>query len=84
MTPETRATALTALGERHDRLLERLYQRRLTTYAKWTPFPNPARIALARELRAVRCALRELKPRTWPAAYAQPDHALAAWTREGR
>ena len=84
MTPETRALVVTLLGERHDALLERLYQGRFTTYARWRGFVNPERIALAREIRAVRCAIRELKPSAWPAAYAQPDQALAAWHRESR
>ena len=84
MTPATRTTVLKVLGERHDALLERLYQGRLTAYAKWTPFANPARVELARDLRAIRGAIRELKPSAWPAAYAQPDQALATWHRESR
>ena len=86
MTPATRATVLKALGERHDALLEQLYQGRLTRYAKWHgPLsPNPQRVDMARELRALRSAMRELKPAAWPTAYAQPDQALATYHREGR
>ncbi len=87
MTPETRVTVLRVLGERHDALLEQLYQGRLNRYVKWHRrdheyVPNPQRVDLARELRALRSAMRELKPRGWPAYYTEPT--IAAWQQEGR
>lgn len=86
MTPKTRATVLKALGRAHDAVLDDLYRNRLTRFAKWeSPFaPNPERVRLARELRAIRAALRELAPRTWPSSYSHPDFALSAWNAEGR
>lgn len=84
MTPETRAMALKALGRLHDDLLLDLMQERTTRYAKWEGAfrPNPERIRLAREIRALRRAIAELKPATWPAWYA--TEPLVAYQREGR
>lgn len=84
MTPETRALALKALGRLHDDLMVELTEGRRRRYLKWggTFGPNPERVRLAREIRATRRAMRELKPATWPTWYATDP--TVAWHREGR
>lgn len=82
MTPETRATVVATLGKRHDDLLADLYRERFGDLAKGR-FDN-RRTELARELRALRRAMRELTPRRYPAWMSRPEHAAEAYAVEGR
>lgn len=90
MKDTTRGTAIQALEERLDRLLADVREDPIE-YAKWDPRTGQRdwrgeihRRRQAERIRAVRNALRDLRPRQYPDWYRDPKHAVEAYAVEGR
>ena len=82
MTPETRGIAVEAIEYRLDSLINSIRKHRFAHYRKGDWRGDIHRRDAARDLRAMRSALRELKPRPWPAYYR--TEPTVAWSRENR